>query len=146
MSEQTKREAGASRKATRRQRIDITLAQEILDFIDDQPVSRSRFIEMVIWNMPEFQDWRLHGHITKEIQAIIQQDQQERRGHVCTMKGATIVTEYERGQRDIQDWLTHNRKEDIPWKIERCLENYPDNPYYQPYYDAMLVALREAMR
>lgn len=77
MTEEAKREAGASRKSERRQRIDITLDQKILDFIDDQPVSRSRFIEMVIWNMPEFQAWRLHGHTTKEIQAIIQQDQHE---------------------------------------------------------------------
>lgn len=53
------------------------------------------------------------------------------------------MTQYEQGQRDIQDWLAHNRKEDIPWKIEVCQQNYPDNPYYQPYYDAMLEELRK---
>lgn len=48
MEQQAKREAGASRKAERRQRIDITLPLEVIEYLDKQQVSRSRFIEMLI--------------------------------------------------------------------------------------------------
>jgi hypothetical protein len=48
MSEQAKREPGRSRKAERRQRIDITLPQSAIDYLDKQQVSRSRFIEMLV--------------------------------------------------------------------------------------------------
>ncbi len=66
MHEQAKREPGASRKVARRQRIDVTLSQEVIDFIDDQPVSRSRFLEMITTQLPEFASWRQHQEIVKK--------------------------------------------------------------------------------
>lgn len=48
MSEQIKREPGASRKAERRQRIDITLPLQVIEYLDKQKLSRSRFIEQLI--------------------------------------------------------------------------------------------------
>ena len=52
------------------------------------------------------------------------------------------LTEYQKGQRDIEEWLAHNpRKELLLWKIRVCMDNYPTKSRYQPYYDAMLVAL-----
>jgi hypothetical protein len=48
MTEQAKREAGASRKAERRQRIDVTLPQWAVEYLDKQALSRSRFIELLI--------------------------------------------------------------------------------------------------
>ncbi len=56
------------------------------------------------------------------------------------------LTEHQKGQRDIREWLQHNKPEDIEWKIGVCKENYPhDKPHYQPYYNAMLAELRSAL-
>jgi hypothetical protein len=48
MTEQAKREPGASRKSERRQRIDVTLPQWAINYLDKQVLSRSRFIELLI--------------------------------------------------------------------------------------------------
>lgn len=53
--------------------------------------------------------------------------------------------EYLAGQRDILDWLAHNKPDDITWKIGVCLKNYPSDLGIQPYYDAMLDALRQRL-
>jgi len=55
-----------------------------------------------------------------------------------------VLTEYERGLRDIREWLQHSPAKYIDWKIGICQQNYPDNPRRQPYYDAMLAELRKA--
>jgi hypothetical protein len=87
--EQAKREAGASRKSVRRQRIDVTLSQEVIDFLDDQPVSRSRFLEMITTQLPEFAAW-----------------QQERNKAMATVKI----------ERNEYDTGIYNRHTAVSWK------------------------------
>jgi hypothetical protein len=54
-------------------------------------------------------------------------------------------TEYQKGLRDIREWLQHN--DDIAWKINVCKQNYPhDKPSVQPYYNAMLNELEKAQK
>ncbi len=58
MQEQEKREPGRPRKATTKQRIDITLSAEVLRFLDDRSESRSKCIETAIRALPEFAEWQ----------------------------------------------------------------------------------------
>jgi hypothetical protein len=53
-------------------------------------------------------------------------------------------SKYEQGLCDIREWLSHGNVKEIDLKISFCQENYPDDPHYQPYYDAMLEELRKA--
>jgi hypothetical protein len=56
-----------------------------------------------------------------------------------------MMDQYQRGLRDIREWLQVNHPKHIDWKIDICLDNYPhDKPQYHPYYDAMLDELRKA--
>lgn len=54
-----------------------------------------------------------------------------------------MLTDYEKGKRDIQEWLAVSPARLIPWKIRVCVNNYPSDPNRQPYYDAMLYELWE---